>query len=119
MDRRNFLKTASLSALAAGTFSGAQALAASTAVPGKATLSASKPITGQADYTLRIATGVLELAPERFVSTTLYNGDFPGPLLRFRQGKQTTIDIFNDTDHDEQVHWHGQFLPDNVDGAFE
>ncbi|TAM93746.1 MAG: copper oxidase, partial [Rhodanobacteraceae bacterium] len=74
---------------------------------------------GGADYTLRIAPGVLELGPERFVSTTLYNGDFPGPLLRFRQGQRTVVDVFNDTDHDEQVHWHGQYLPDSVDGADE
>jgi hypothetical protein len=33
-----------------------------------------------ADYTLRIATGLVELAPEHIVSTTLYNGQFPGPL---------------------------------------
>jgi FtsP/CotA-like multicopper oxidase with cupredoxin domain len=38
---------------------------------------------GAADVTLRIATGLLELAPDHIVSTTLYNGQFPGPLLRF------------------------------------
>lgn len=37
----------------------------------------------KADYTLRIGTGLVELAPEHIVSTTLYNGQFPGPLLRF------------------------------------
>ena len=37
---------------------------------------------GAADVTLRIATGLLELAPDHIVSTTLYNGQFPGPLLR-------------------------------------
>ncbi len=31
----------------------------------------------KADYSLHIATGVLELGPKRFVSTTLYNGSFP------------------------------------------
>ena len=35
------------------------------------------------DYTLRIASGLIELSPEHIVSTTLYNGQFPGPLLRF------------------------------------
>ena len=32
----------------------------------------------KADYTLRIATGLVELAPDHIVSTTLYNGQFPG-----------------------------------------
>ena len=31
----------------------------------------------KADYTLRIATGLVELSPEHIVSTTLYNGQFP------------------------------------------
>ena len=42
---------------------------------------------GKADYTLRIANGLVELAPDHIVSTTLYNGQFPGPLLRFREGQ--------------------------------
>ena len=37
----------------------------------------------KADYTLRIANGLAELAPDHIVSTTLYNVQFPGPLLRF------------------------------------
>ncbi|MGH8147540.1 MAG: multicopper oxidase domain-containing protein, partial [Rhodanobacteraceae bacterium] len=118
MDRRDFLKTASLSALAAGFASGTEALAEGMHIstPGA---SAAIGTERKADYTLRIATGVLELSPKRFVSTTLYNGDFPGPLLRFQQGKPTVVDILNDTDLDEQVHWHGQYLPDSVDGAYE
>ena len=30
----------------------------------------------KADYTLRIAAGLVELSPEHIVSTTLYNGNF-------------------------------------------
>lgn len=118
MDRRDFLKTASLSALAAGLTAGTDAIAG-TMSPAHAGTVTGDVASGTADYTLRIATGVLELSPNRFVSTTLYNGDFPGPLLRFKQGQRATVDIFNDTDTDEQVHWHGQFLPDSVDGADE
>ena len=72
-----------------------------------------------ADYTLRIATGPVELAPNRIVSTTTYNAQFPGPLLRFREGKQAIVDVHNDTDTPEQLHWHGQFVPVEVDGAAE
>ena len=39
----------------------------------------------KADYTLRIGTGLVELSPDHIVSTTLYNGRFPGPLLRFKK----------------------------------
>ncbi|MFI4934263.1 MAG: multicopper oxidase family protein [Caulobacterales bacterium] len=75
--------------------------------------------TAKADYTLRIATGLVELAPDHIVSTILYNGQFPGPLLRFKEGKPVVVDVFNDTDAPEIVHWHGQMLPTDVDGAVE
>jgi FtsP/CotA-like multicopper oxidase with cupredoxin domain len=75
--------------------------------------------TEKADYTLRIGTGLVELAPDHIVSTTLYNGQFPGPLLRFNEGQRITVDIHNDTDTPELVHWHGQMIPSDVDGAAE
>ena len=81
---------------------------------------AEAPAAGEkADYTLRIANGLVELAPDHIVSTTLYNGQFPGPLLRFREGQRTVVDIHNDTDTPELVHWHGQMIPSAVDGAAE
>jgi FtsP/CotA-like multicopper oxidase with cupredoxin domain len=80
---------------------------------------AAVPAGGPADYTLIIAVKPVELAPKRIVSTTTYNGQFPGPLLRFQEGRQVTIDIHNQTDTPEQLHWHGQFLPTDVDGAAE
>ena len=73
----------------------------------------------KADYTLRIATGLAELAPDHIVSTTLYNGQFPGPLLRFKEGKRAIVEVYNDTDTPELVHWHGQIIPSDVDGAAE
>jgi FtsP/CotA-like multicopper oxidase with cupredoxin domain len=71
------------------------------------------------DYTLRIATGLVELAPDHIASTTLYNGQFPGPLVRLREGKRVVVDVRNDTDTPELVHWHGQMIPSDVDGAAE
>ena len=55
--------------------------------------------------------GSWELAPDHIVSPTLYNGQFPGPLLRLKEGKPNTVDLFNDTDTPELVHWHGQIIP--------
>jgi FtsP/CotA-like multicopper oxidase with cupredoxin domain len=75
--------------------------------------------TEPADVTLRIATGLVQLAPDHVVSTTLYNDQFPGPLLRFTEGKRVVVDIINDTDTPELVHWHGQTIPSDVDGAAE
>ena len=73
----------------------------------------------EADYTIRIGTGLVELAPDKIVSTKTYNGQFPGPLVRLKEGRRVVVDIYNDTDTPEQLHWHGQTVPVDVDGAAE
>ncbi|HEV2990365.1 MAG TPA: multicopper oxidase domain-containing protein [Candidatus Angelobacter sp.] len=72
-----------------------------------------------ANYTLRIKTTPIEIAKNRILSLTTYNGQFPGPLLRLKEGEQAIVDVLNDTDVPEQFHLHGQFLPVDVDGAAE
>jgi len=71
------------------------------------------------DYVLRIVASAVEIAPKHIVSTITYNGEFPGPLLRFKEGQPTKIEIHNDTDTPEQLHWHGQKVSTEVDGAAE
>ena len=75
------------------------------------TRAAGEVIAGKADYTLRIGIGLVELSPGQIVSTTLYNGQFPGPLLRFKEGQPVVVDVHNDTDTPELDHWHGQVIP--------
>jgi FtsP/CotA-like multicopper oxidase with cupredoxin domain len=72
-----------------------------------------------ADYTIDIADYALEFAPRRTFKTIAYNRQVPGPLLRFKEGRPVTIDVTNQTDKNEVVHWHGLFLPPQVDGALE
>ena len=62
---------------------------------------------GKADYTLRIAPVTVELDRSHILSTIGYNGTAPGPVLRMREGKPVTVDVINDTDTPEFVHWHG------------
>jgi FtsP/CotA-like multicopper oxidase with cupredoxin domain len=100
--RRSFLKTTSLAA-------GATLLSRVTSAQ-----DATRP-----DYTIQIQTSPIEIAPKHIISTTTYNGQFPGPLLRFKEGQPVTIDILNDTDTPEQLHWHGQKVSTDVDGAAE
>jgi FtsP/CotA-like multicopper oxidase with cupredoxin domain len=72
-----------------------------------------------ADYTIRIAPISVELAPGRVIRTVGYNGTAPGPLLRLREGQQASINVINDSDVPELVHWHGLFVPSELDGAME
>lgn len=108
LDRRDFFKWG----LGLGTAAAAAAAGCSHPAP-------PSPPNGKPDYTLRIGAGTVELAPDHIVSTTLYNGQFPGPLLRLKEGQRTWVDIHNDTDTPEQLHWHGQHLDVDIDGAAE
>lgn len=80
---------------------------------------ATTPVEEQADYTIRIGRADVELAPGRVVNTTTYNGGFPGPLVRLHAGRPVVVDLVNETATPEQLHWHGQRVPADVDGAAE
>jgi len=53
------------------------------------------------------------------IKTVAYNGQVPGPMLRLKKNRPTTIDVINKTGDPDIVHWHG--LPTDVqnDGAME
>jgi FtsP/CotA-like multicopper oxidase with cupredoxin domain len=111
IDRRTLLKAGTLTALSG--------FLPACSRPESQSKSAAAAPEGRVDYTIRIATGLVELAPDRIIATTLYNKQFPGPLIRLKEGRPVTIDLFNDTDTPEQLHWHGQTVPVDVDGAAE
>ncbi|HLK50739.1 MAG TPA: multicopper oxidase family protein [Bryobacteraceae bacterium] len=73
----------------------------------------------KAEVTLRIAPVSLEIGPGKIIRTAGYNGTVPGPTLRFTEGKPVTVDIINETDVPEVVHWHGQQIASAVDGSLE
>ena len=103
MPRRKFLIGAGAAGMALGAASGR----------------AYTQITTAPDYSLRIAPLRLELAPGKVIETFAYNGTVPGPVLRLREGRQVSIDIRNDTDVDDIIHWHGLYVPSTADGAME
>jgi FtsP/CotA-like multicopper oxidase with cupredoxin domain len=72
-----------------------------------------------ADFMLRIAPMMVELAPQVVISTIGYSDKVPGPLLRVREGQAVNVEVVNDTDVPEYVHWHGLFVPPEVDGTEE
>jgi FtsP/CotA-like multicopper oxidase with cupredoxin domain len=114
MNRRDLLKLAPLA------LTSAAARAQMVMLPGPQTPTPPPtPSENPADLTLRIAPVTVELAPDRILSTIGYNGTSPGPILRMKEGKPITVDVFNDTDTPELVHWHGFLIPSEVDGAEE
>jgi FtsP/CotA-like multicopper oxidase with cupredoxin domain len=110
MNRRNFLKLSGLGAAAGAAGRGFAQMQPQTAEAAE--------VTG-ADITLKIAPVIVEIDPNRALSTVGYNGTSPGPVLRMKEGKAITVDVVNETDVPELVHWHGFFIPPEVDGAEE
>jgi FtsP/CotA-like multicopper oxidase with cupredoxin domain len=117
MNRREFLQLAGVSALSgASMFSGCAPLADRSA---GTRLSAAREIGDAAHFLLNIAPVKVELAPKQIVQTIGYNGSAPGPLLRVKEGQRVVVNVKNDSDVAELVHWHGLYVPSEVDGATE
>ena len=45
------------------------------------------------------------------------NGQFPGPLIRLREGEEAVIRVTNRMPESSSIHWHGLILPVSMDGA--
>lgn len=72
-----------------------------------------------ADVTLRIGPVLADIAKDHTISTTGYNGQVPNAPIRLREGVPVSVELINDTDVPEFVHWHGLIVPADVDGAPE
>ena len=46
-----------------------------------------------------------------------YNGESPGPVMRFKEGENVRINVTNNLDEMTSIHWHGLILPFDQDGV--
>jgi FtsP/CotA-like multicopper oxidase with cupredoxin domain/Ni/Co efflux regulator RcnB len=46
-----------------------------------------------------------------------FNGQYPGPLIRVKQGATITVTFHNKLDQPSSIHWHGVRLDNRFDGA--
>ncbi len=53
------------------------------------------------------------------VGAFAFNGQVPGPRLRFRQGDRVRINVTNRLPESTTTHWHGLILPNVMDGPAE
>lgn len=77
----------------------------------------SSPIAVQADtYDLTVDRVTIDTGAFRKAGIG-YNGASPGPVLRFKEGEDVTINVTNNLDTDTSIHWHGLILPYQMDGV--
>jgi FtsP/CotA-like multicopper oxidase with cupredoxin domain len=114
--RRSFLKRAAMASLAS--------LLPATSQPSPLATQSTSPATTAGpsvnpDFTIAIAEIEWELSPKKKIRTPAYNSQIPGTLLRVKEGRPVTMEIRNRLNRPEIVHWHGQWIPSNVDGSIE
>ena len=51
------------------------------------------------------------------INAWTYNGQVPGPVLRFRQGDRVRIIVTNELPEATAAHWHGLDVPNAMDGV--
>jgi len=57
-----------------------------------------------------------ELMPDTTVRAWGYNGQFPGPEIRVREGDTVRVILRNQLPVGTTIHWHGVVLPPQMDG---
>ncbi|MDP2988810.1 multicopper oxidase family protein, partial [Hydrogenophaga sp.] len=60
---------------------------------------------------------VREMAPGFMVNMWGYNGQSPGPTIEVVEGDQVRIYVTNRLPEHTTIHWHGQRLPNGMDGV--
>src|SRR5215475_7879639 len=125
MNRRDFVRLGCATVIAAGAgklrpaFGQSVGLRQAPRPPQHRMVPLEPKATKRADFTLQIAPMIVELAPQVVISTIGYSNKVPGPLLRMRERQSVIVDVVNETDVPEYVHWHGLLVPSEVDGAEE
>ena len=67
-------------------------------------------------YDLTIGKATIDVAGKNQTAMTI-NGTVPGPVLRFKEGEDLTINVTNTLSEDTSIHWHGLILPYQQDGV--
>ena len=140
MNRRNFLRTAGLTAVVAGavTRAGAASLPEAHTMAKATTQGPLSPPDGRPynpvvtlnGWTLpwRMNNGVKEfhlvaepvereIAPGMIARLWGYNGQSPGPTIEVVEGDRVRMFVTNKLPEHTTIHWHGQRLPNGMDGV--
>jgi FtsP/CotA-like multicopper oxidase with cupredoxin domain len=127
MDRRTFVKTAitQLSALAVSAVAAGNKLSATTLgypeepQTGKIGVAPNRPPPEGPllEFSLVAEPKQFEIPSLGIFEKWLYNGKFPGPEIRAREGERFRVSIQNNLPEGTTIHWHGIPLHNAMDGV--
>lgn len=58
-----------------------------------------------------------EVSPGKVIKARGYNKMLPGPIIRATEGDRVRIVVTNNLTESTAVHWHGLYVPNNMDGV--
>lgn len=96
------------------------ALGAAACLPHLSLAMARNPSGGAAadyDYLLRAEKGRASLLPGKTSDILGFNGQFPAPTIRVRQGERLRLRFENHLDEASTIHWHGIRIDNAMDGV--
>lgn len=72
---------------------------------------------GDVDFVLIAEPTSVELLPGKQTAALTFNGDYPAPVIRAKQGKRIRIRFINRLDEPTTIHWHGIRIENAMDGV--
>lgn len=72
---------------------------------------------GDADFVLVAEPATVELLPGKQTAALTFNGDYPAPIIRARQGRRIRIRFINRLSEPTTIHWHGIRIENAMDGV--
>jgi FtsP/CotA-like multicopper oxidase with cupredoxin domain len=77
----------------------------------------SRVVDGAREFDLTCEKTRWEVTPGVIVDALSYNGQVPGPIIRVTENERVRVKVTNKTDQTTGVHWHGQRVPNKMDGV--
>ena len=74
-------------------------------------------VDGVKEFNLSVGLLRWNILPDVEVAAMAYNGQVPGPRIRLTVGDRARFVVKNDLAEETTVHWHGQQIPNEQDGA--
>lgn len=72
---------------------------------------------GEYQYEIRLQAAEFELIPGTQTPGLGFNGQYPSPIIRAKQGRPVIIDVINELDEPTTIHWHGIRIDIAMDGV--